>query len=219
MIYLYKKYSDFISVIKKTSYLSFNNYSENIGYNEYPTQFKEVPDTIINYSNQSDITKKNDISKDSNDLSLSSENKHSQILGNVKNEYGLINKNFMKLNTENYQMNKYKINQLMRPHLIINKNIDNNSDVPNNNDIINKEGENNKNNDENKENENNEEDIDLLSKFKEIQKKEEKDKSDKSNLNDYKNNQLSNNLNYRKSTLKAGILGEDINENNIDSIE
>ena len=202
-----------------TSYLSFNNYSENIGYNEYPTQFKEVPDTIINYSNQSDITKKNDISKDSNDLSLSSENKHSQILGNVKNESGLINKNFMKLNTENYQMNKYKINQLMRPHLIINKNIDNNSDVPNNNDIINKEGENNKNNDENKENENNEEDIDLLSKFKEIQKKEEKDKSDKSNLNDYKNNQLSNNLNYRKSTLKAGILGEDNNENNMDSIE
>ena len=77
--------------------------------------------------------------------------------------------------------------------------------------IINKEEKNNK---ENEDNEEKEEDEDILSKFRETQKKEEIDEMDQFNFGGLKNNKLSNKMKlFRKSTLRAGMLGEDNNEN------
>ena len=201
-----------------TSYLGFNNFSENIGYNEYPTQFKEVPEISINYTKESDNEKKNAISKDSNDLSLLSQKKHTQILEDlnsgsiINNDSAPINKNFMKLNTQIYQSNKNKMNLLMRSNQMKNnKKSDLNLNAAKSDNIINKEEKNNK---ENEDNEEKEEDEDILSKFRETQKKEEIDEMDQFNFGGLKNNKLSNKMKlFRKSTLRAGMLGEDNNEN------
>ena len=73
------------------SYLSFNNYMENIGYNEYPTQFKEAPEISLSNLNEQEIPKKNITYRDSNDIRLS-KGKHSMLIldDKIEQEYRII---------------------------------------------------------------------------------------------------------------------------------
>ena len=203
-----------------TSYLSLKNYSENIGYNEYPTQFKEVPEISINYLNEPENPKKNITFKDSNDVRLSRKKK-SFILEEKnqepvqKNSSFVINKNLTKLNTVNFQKQKDKKNLLARPKLVRARKRDYLAENPNTEDInkMNKEIE---ENNEIKENEE-DEDEDVLSKFKESQKQEELDNLGNLSLERMKKNKLLKKSNAnRRSTLRDGILGGDNNENIID---
>ena len=206
------------------SYLSFNNYMENIGYNEYPTQFKEAPEISLSNLNEQEIPKKNITYRDSNDIRLS-KGKHSMLILDDKNSEpppikgsSFFIKNLTKLNTVNFQTQKDKKSLLMRPKLARARKRDFQAENPNSEDIkkINKEIE---ENNEIKENEDEEEDVDVLSKFKQSQKKEENEDIGKLSLEQNKKNKLPIKFKgLRRSTLRDGILGEDNNENIIDSI-
>ena len=201
------------------SYLSLNNYSENLAYNEYPTQFKEIPDITINYINSSNKTQKNIIYKDSNDVRMSMKKKSPLVLENKSSNYSpnktsnYVNKNLSKLNTFNFG-NKTDMNLLMKARLDKAKKNKLNLEKPENEEImkINKEIE---GNNIIRENEEEEEDVDVLSQFKENQKKDEKTEMDKLNNGNKVNNVLKMSSNtFRKSTLREGILREEIYENN-----
>ena len=201
------------------SYLSLNNYSENIAYNEYPTQFKEIPDITINYINSSNKTQKNIIYKDSNDVRMSMKKKSPLVLENKSSNYSpnktsnYVNKNLSKLSTFNFG-NKTDMNLLMKARLDKAKKNKLNLEKPENEEImkINKEIE---GNNIIRENEEEEEDVDVLSQFKENQKKDEKTEMDKLNNGNKVNNVLKMSSNtFRKSTLREGILREEIYENN-----
>ena len=202
------------------SFLNFDDFSENIGYNEYPTQFKEIPEISINYLNKFDTSKKKNIFKDTNDIKilqkkhsiLELEGVHSDLIMNKTSK--LFNKNLMKSNTVYLDKKKDKNNPLMKPRFALATKKGLNMVNPKKEEIMNINEEIEDNN-EIKENE--EEDVDILSKFKESQKKLQN--------NDQKNNEIdgeTNNNNlldvksvfFRKSTLRDGILGGDMNENN-----
>ena len=202
------------------SYLSLNVYSENLGYNDYPTQFKEAPEITLSYLNELENRNKNITYKDSNDVKLSIKKNPMLILDEKNPDFTANkgsnlsnNKNFTKLNTVNFKTQKDKKNLLVRPKLTRARKREMPGENPNTEDInkINKEIE---ENNEIKENMEEEEDIDVLSKFKESQKREENDDLEKLKLEKMKNNKLPTKLNgFRRSTLRDGILGEDTNEN------
>ena len=115
-------------------------------------------------------------------------------------------------------MQKDKKNLLMKPKLARARKRDIPVENPNSEDIIkiNREIE---NNNEIKENEEEEEDVDVLSKFKQSQKKEENEDFSKMSIEQMKKNKLPIKFKgLRRSTLRDGILGGDDNENIIDSI-
>ena len=200
------------------SYMSFNNYTDNIGYNEYPTQYKEVPDYTINYSILPKIMESND-SLDKVDIKQ--ESSPELILEKkdliINDDSDSINVNLNRFNTENLENKESKEK---RNALLVRANLSKKNKVlpkkPNNSKIdkvneevinINKElGINN----ELKNNEN--EEFDLLAQFRENKKNLEKNE-----IIDYKTENINDipKVKYlRKSTLKEGILDEDNNENN-----
>ena len=198
--------------------MSFNNYTDNIGYNEYPTQYKEVPDYTINYSILPKIMESND-SLDKVDIKQ--ESSPELILEKkdliINDDSDSINVNLNRFNTENLENKESKEK---RNALLVRANLSKKNKVlpkkPNNSKIdkvneevinINKElGINN----ELKNNEN--EEFDLLAQFRENKKNLEKNE-----IIDYKTENINDipKVKYlRKSTLKEGILDEDNNENN-----
>ena len=197
------------------SYMSFNNYTDNIGYNEYPTQYKEIPDYTINYSILPKIMESND-SLDIVDIKQESSPELIQAKKDnliINNDSDSININLNRLNTENLENKEKRNNLLMRANLskknkVLPKKPNTKTDKEND-EVININQELGINN-EIKNNESGE--IDLLTQFRENQKRLEKYE-----IVDYKtetipNAQKVNSL--RKSTLKEGILDEDNNENN-----
>ena len=202
------------------SYMSFNNYTDNIGYNEYPTQYKEIPDYTINYS----ILPKIMESKDSIDIvDIKQESSPELILSNndliINNDSDNININLNKLNTDNLEN---KENKEKRNNLLMRANLSQKNKVlpkkPNsvmtgkdkeNEEVININQELGTNN-LSKYNENGE--IDLLFQFRENKKILEKNE-----IIEYETkntNNIPKVKSLRKSTLKEGILDEDNNENN-----
>ena len=57
------------------SYLSLNHYSDNIGYSEYPNEFREIPETTLDCINE-----KNKDNKDTNDEQNNQNPHHVQFL-------------------------------------------------------------------------------------------------------------------------------------------
>jgi len=182
------------------SYMRFNNYTYNIGYNEYPTRYEEISETTINYSF---IHKP----KDSNESILSKQDL------NTNDDSDSININLSRPKTESVE-NKDKNKLLMRANLSKgNKALLQNPNTPK----TDKDNEENINinqqliiNDESKDNGN--EEIDILAQFRENQKRLEKNEiveyKNENNTNKSKINAL------RSSTLTEGILEEDYNESN-----
>ena len=85
--------------------MSLNVYSENLGYNDYPTQFKEAPEITLSYLNELENRKKNITYKDSNDVKLSIKKNPMLILDEKNPDFTSNkgsnlsnNKNFTKLN-------------------------------------------------------------------------------------------------------------------------
>ena len=198
------------------SYMRFNDYSENIGYNEYPSQYKEIPDITINYSASPKIISSND-SLNIVDIKPNScqELIQTKLVSINNDDSNDINKNLNRLKTENLE-NKEKKNLLIRSKFSKeNKGFLKKPTNPK----IDKENEENINinnelliNNESKENENENEEIDILAQFKENQKKMEKNE-----IVDYKSEIISDKskVNFlRRSTLNEGILDEENNENN-----
>lgn len=198
------------------SYMRFNDYSENIGYNEYPSQYKEIPDITINYSASPKIISSNN-SLDIVDIKPNScqELIQTKLVSINNDDSNDINKNLNRLKTENLE-NKEKKNLLIRSKFSKeNKGLLKKPANPK----IDKENEENINinnelliNNESKENENENEEIDILAQFKENQKKMEKNE-----IVDYKSEIISDKskVNFlRRSTLNEGILDEENNENN-----
>ena len=187
------------------SYMRFNNYTYNIGYNEYPTRYEEISETTINYSF---IPKP----KDSNGSSYQELILSKQDL-NTNDDSDSININLSRPKTESIE-NKDKNKLLMRANLSKgNKALLQNPNTPK----TDKDNEENINinqhlriNDESKDNGN--EEIDILAQFRENQKRLEKNEiveyKNENNTNKSKINAL------RRSTLTEGILEEDYNESN-----
>ena len=194
------------------SYMSFNNYSENIGFNEYPTQFKEIPEINLDNINEP----KSLLYKDTNDINIT-KNTSNILLNDDKfseSSPNLINKNYNKFKTTNLDYKKDKKSALMKPRLQRTKRL-NYREIEEDN--INKE-ENKKINEETKVEgeikENEEEDVDVLSQFKENQKniiQNELEEYDLKNITQ-KNNLFAQIKVLRKSTLRNGILGGENDE-------
>ena len=194
------------------SYMSFNNYSENIGFNEYPTQFKEIPEINLDNINEP----KSLLYKDTNDINIT-KNTSNILLNDDKfseSSPNLINKNYNKFKTTNLDYKKDKKSALMKPRLQRAKKL-NFKEIEEDN--INKE-ENKKINEETKVEgeikENEEEDVDVLSQFKENQKniiQNELEEYDLKNITQ-KNNLFAQIKVLRKSTLRNGILGGENDE-------
>ena len=185
------------------SYMGFNTFSENIGYNEYPVQFEDIK-TYEHQGSFSSLRSNTKISETVEFISLNSSSSSSNIfISNSSGSFNIPNLNFGKIKSVNFDEKAIKnastFKKLNRGGGIL-KNI-------------------NKNNNENMINSTNNiielnnkiEDFDFLSKFKESQKKiVEGLKGDKKEEN--KDN--SNNNNLRKSTLKNGILFDDVKDDN-----
>ena len=194
------------------SYMSFNNYSENIGFNEYPTQFKEIPEINLDNINEP----KSLLYKDTNDINIT-KNTSNILLNDDKfseSSPNLINKNYNKFKTTNLDYKKDKKSALMKPRLQRTKRL-NYREIEEDN--INKE-ENKKINEETKVEgeikENEEEEVDVLSQFKENQKniiQNELEEYDLKNITQ-KNNLFAQIKVLRKSTLRNGILGGENDE-------
>ena len=192
--------------------MSFNNYSENIGFNEYPTQFKEIPEINLDNINEP----KSLLYKDTNDINIT-KNTSNILLNDDKfseSSPNLINKNYNKFKTTNLDYKKDKKSALMKPRLQRKKRL-NFREIEEDN--INKE-ENKKINEETKVEgeikENEEEDVDVLSQFKENQKniiQNELEEYDLKNITQ-KNNLFAQIKVLRKSTLRNGILGGENDE-------
>ena len=182
------------------SYMGFNSFSENIGYNEYPVEFEDIqiPERESSFFDFRSHTKY------SENIELTSSSSTSNIIINNKNaSFNLVNKNFSKLKSVNFD-DKDKIKNastfkklsrggggiLKKPKKIEKINSNNTTDIEINNKI---------------------EDIDFLSKFKQSQKKIE---SGLRGENKEENKDSNNKDKLRKSTLKNGILFEDEKENN-----
>ena len=180
------------------SYMGFNTFSENIGYNEYPIEFEEIqiPERENSFLSFRSHTKGSEL------MDLSSSTASANLILNDKNSsFNLVNKNYAKLKTVNFVENNNKIKIasntkkltrgggiLKKPKKMTNTNSNNTTDVEINNKI---------------------EDIDFLSKFKESQSKIENrlKVGNKEEKKDANNNKL------RNSTLKNGILFDDEKEN------
>ena len=195
------------------SYMRFNNYTYNIGYNEYPTRYEEISDSTINYS----IIPKPIDSNESLDVIDINRNSYQELILSNKDliinddsESIIINLNQTK--TESIE-NKDKKKLLVRANL--SKGNKANLKKPNTPKIDNNEENININqqlriNDELKDNEN--EEIDFLAQFKENQKRPEKNEIvEYNNENNIKKSKLNA---LRSSTLTEGILDEDYNEGN-----
>ena len=182
------------------SYMGFNTFSDNIGYNEYPVEFEDIQI----HERESSFFDFRSHTKYSESIELTSSSSTSNIIINNKNaSFNLVNKNFSKLKSVNFDdINKIKnastfkkLNRggggiLKKPRNIENINSNNTTDIEINNKI---------------------EDIDFLSKFKQSQKKIE---SGLRGENKEENKDSNNKDKLRKSTLKNGILFEDEKENN-----
>ena len=211
------------------SYLNFDNYTENIGYNEYPIMYKETEEielgeSIINWfkarndSNEININK-NKITKSISLLDSYNINNPEDLLINKKAELNhSLNKNFNKLKTVNFEKNKGNLNPLSKQRLmkanrgaLLKKPLKDKNEEENNDTIEDiseqkeiKEGE-------------EQGEIDVLAKFKEEQKKLENSSENMLEYGYEKNRKSKLQVKYnafRRSTLKDGILGDnqDINE-------
>ena len=194
------------SKIGMISYIGFNSFSENIGYNEYPVQFEDIqlPDENLFMSLRSNMN--HSISYGL--ISLNTSSTSSNIIINEKNDsYNPISKNFLKKKSVNFgekslkgPSNFKKLNKgggILKPKKSL-KNVNSTTDVEISNKI---------------------EDIDFLSKFKESQKKLERklkdeNKEEKEENQEINKDKIDNNNKLRKSTLKNGILFEDKKESN-----
>ena len=204
------------------SYLGFNNYSDNLGYNEYPIQYQDIEENTINYLTvlENAAQKKKISFKDSNDAKVSVK-KNSLILDekysdNIMNKVStFFNKNLNKLNTVN--LDSRKDNMLKKSNLKLGKKLnENNANFvnPEKEDIIkmNKEIEIEESK-EIKENEEEDEDSDLLSQFKQ-NRHNIKNELEEFNYEEQINNKLAAKSKLlRRSTLRTGILEGD-SENN-----
>jgi hypothetical protein len=186
------------------SYLSLNNYSDNIGYSEYPNEFREIPETTLDYINE-----KNKDNKDTNDEQNNQNPHHVQFLDDKNTN---INKNFSKMRTVNLEEKKGKVTTLMRSKFSLGKKRLLKKHKKDNKEGNNEENKSKKTNNEIKENEEEEEDeddVDVLSQFKESQKKIGKIDLDKIMGIKADDNKLINKVKIlRKSTLRGGFLGE-----------
>jgi len=186
------------------SYLSLNNYTENIGYNEYPNEFKEIPEITLDYINEKIKDK-----KDTNDEQLNKNPHHVHFLDDKNTN---INKNFSKLRTVNLDEKKGKVSTLMRSKFSLGKKRLLKKPKKDNKDGNNEENKSKKANNEINENEDEEEeeeDVDVLSQFKESQKKIGKIDLDKIMGIKAEDNKINNKVKIlRKSTLRGGFLGE-----------
>ena len=175
------------------SYMGFNSFSENVGYNEYPVEFREIKVREDSFFSLRSNTKESGL------FSLNSYSSSSNInIINKNNSFNLVNKNYSKLKTVSFDnSNTMKGASTFKTlnrggGLLKNKKQNVSTEIEINKKI---------------------EDIDFLTKFKESQKKiesglrGEKKEEDKSNHND-KLNKL------RKSTLKDGILYDDAKDEN-----
>ena len=191
------------------SYLSLNNYMENIGYSEYPNEFKEIPEITLDYINE----KKNVDNKDINDEQKTQNSHHVKFLDDKNLN---INKNYSKLKTVNLEEKKGKVTTLMRSKYSLGKKgllkkskKENKKDNIEENNTINKQKKTNNEIKGNEEEEEEEEEIDVLSQFKESQKKIGKIDLDKIMGIKAEDNKLNNKAKIlRKSTLRGGFLGE-----------
>ena len=207
------------------SYLSFENYCENIGYNEYPSQYKEIEeinlgDSLINWfksqNNESgDISiNKNKINKSISLIDSYNNNIDKLDIRKNKNEFiHPVNKTFNKLKTEDFNQNAGNINPLIKKKLMkatrgaLLKKPKKENINDENNDIV---------DEKNEIKENEEEEVDVLAKFKEEQKKLEGGKILESGYEQERKSSLQVKYNsFRRSTLKDGFLSgenQDINE-------
>ena len=186
----------FDNKIGMIGYLEADAFSENIGFNEYPSQFEEIK--FIEHQNS--FISSRSISGSINLYSINNSlpSKHFENI-NKTNSFNLANKNYSKLKTVNFTDKSAKSTNFKKLHKksggILKhsrKNLPITTDIEINNKI---------------------EDIDFLSKFKESQKKIEnsllmgkKTEENKKTTN--------NNNNLRNSTLKNGILFESKKEDN-----
>ena len=186
------------------SYMGFNTFTDNVGYNEYPVQFEnlQVPEHQNSFFSIRSVSKATD-SLDLISLNSSSSSKNLDF-SNKNNSFNLINNNLIKIKSVNFDEKAIKnastFKKLKKGGILkYKKNIevDENPTPTTNVEINNKI-----------------EDFDFLTKFKESQKKIENDlKGEKNGENSEKTN---NNNNLRKSTLKNGILFDEVNDNNDD---
>ena len=183
------------------SYMGFNTYSENIGYNEYPVEFEDIK-AFEHQSSFSSLRSNTKISETVELLSLNSSSSSSNIyITKASGSFKIPNLNFGKIKSVNFDEKKIKnastFKKLNRGGgLLKNKKINNENMINSTNNII--------------EIENKIDDVDFLSKFKESQKKiVEGLKGDKK-----EENKDNSNNNLRRSTLKNGILFDDVKDDN-----
>ena len=189
------------------SYIGFNNFSDNIGFNEYPVEFQNnvhIPEHQFSFLSIRSVSKASEIF----DLSTLKSSSSSLLINplNKNNSFNLTNN---KIKTVNFVDKSIKETSTFKK-------------ITNGGGILkyrNKNG-----NRENKslttdvEITNNIEDIDFLSKFKESQKKVQNDLILETNEENQEQQSNNNNGKLRKSTLKSGILFEEA-ENNDDEYE
>ena len=183
------------------SYMGFNRYSENIGYNELPDRFEEIisneNDDFSFYSSRSNTK----ISESILSLNISS-SISSNLASPTTNKKSIRKTVNFEENNENNINNKNKVTSSFRSKFSgSNKSIlkQSKKNLTTEVDISNKL-----------------DDTDFLSKFKESQKKiEDTLKNIKKEKNENDNNNNTNKI-LRNSTLKKGILTEEQNETNDD---